>query len=128
MLYYIRYISYLCGSTEKEKGKMRAPAATIIEDLSLNRKGQYTITLRDFSQIEDALCESGSRFTYNASDGTFRFIKPTWIHACSSTWLKAWVYEMEHFVMIHPHSLGVVSNADLQGFEGRFDGRWVTYS
>lgn len=68
-------------------------AAKIIEDLSLNSKGRYTISPLDFSKIEVALCESRSRFTYNASDGTLQFIKPTWIHACSSIWLKNWVYE-----------------------------------
>lgn len=99
---------------------MRAPAATIIEDLSLKRKGQYTITPLDFSQIEDALCESKSRFTHNASDGIFRFIKPTWIHACSSIWLNRWVYNMGRFGMVNPDSLSVVNNADLRGFEGRF--------
>lgn len=100
-------------------------AAKIIEDLSLNSKGRYTISPLDFSKIEVALCESRSRFTYNASDGTLQFIKPTWIHACSSIWLKNWVYEMEHFGMVNPYSLCVLTNADLQGFTGCFAGRWV---
>lgn len=71
----------------------------------MNDIGQYIISFLDFSEIAVALCESSSRFTYNASDGTLRSIKPTWIHACSCIWLKNWVFEMEIFGMVNPHSL-----------------------
>ena len=61
-------------------------------------------------------------FTYNACDGTFRFIKQTFIHSGGRQWIENWAYAMERRGMVHKHTLDVLANTDLQTFQGRFAG------
>ena len=63
------------------------------------------------------------RFTYNACDGSFRFMKLTFIHGSSRHWLQDWVNTMDHHEMVKQSSLRLYSDVDLQTFQGPFTGR-----
>ncbi|KAB8219306.1 hypothetical protein BDV33DRAFT_113675 [Aspergillus novoparasiticus] len=99
-------------------------------DLATKGRGQYSLKVDQFDlhAFVSGLERNPARMCYNSFTETLSVEMPSWIHGSGFDWINMWIFTMMLQGYIRQGSLLARTCITLEGFSGRFSGRYLTYS